>query len=288
MSPFFYRFLFLLAYTNKFPFVSFTRNARLLHSARERMYRRHGLVEGNLDGLRIGLDVREGVDLLCWINRFERDLRAFLRTRVRPGATVIDAGAHIGVYSLLFSHWVGPTGRVEAFEPDPATADRLEANLKRNRLVNVHVHRCALGEAETRLPLNVTADPGFNSFGVPAGGSSVARRVPVPVTTLDLFCRREGIDHIDLLKMDIEGWEVPAFRGAGRLLREGRLGMAMVEYNREAQAGNGFDPRRLGELLRDAGFAPAVITRHGLKEFVNDGSQAYAELWCSRTPDPEV
>ena len=288
MTPAFYRLLFALAYTDKFPFVSFSRDSAFLHSARERLYRKHGLVTGNLEGLAIGLDVRDSVDLLCWIGRFERELRAFLRTTVVRGATVIDAGAHIGVYTHLFSRWVGPGGRVVAFEPEPAAASRLESSLRRNGCSNVQIHRTALGESEARLQLHVTQDSAFSSLGTPVNGATVVRRLPVAVTSLDEFCRREGITHIDLLKMDLEGYEVPALRGAAGLLKDGRVDLLAVEYNRAAQTGNGFDARALGSLLTAAGYSARAVTRQGLSEFVNDGSAAYAELICARTSGKEA
>jgi FkbM family methyltransferase len=288
MSLLYYRLLFALAYSNKFPFVSFTRNAALLDSARHRLYNRRGMIQGDCEGCRIALDVRHGVDLLVWIGRYERELRAFLRSRVWEGATVVDAGAHIGVYALLFSRLVGPTGRVVAFEPDSSTADRLEANIERNDCTNVRVYRLALGERETRLALNVTTDPGYSSFGTPVRAATVERRQLVPVVPLDLFCEREGITRIDLLKIDVEGHEIPVLRGAARMVREGCIGAAVVEYNREAQIGSGFGPRELGTILSDGRWSLSIVTGKGLLEFYNDGSLAYAELFCTRAPGREL
>jgi FkbM family methyltransferase len=275
-----YRLLFLLAYSNKFPLLSFGRHARMLEAARTRIFREHGLVDADLEGATIALDLRESVDLLCWIGRYERRERDVLRALVRPGATVVDAGAHIGIYTLLFSRWVGPGGRVEAFEPSPAAADRLDTNLRRNGCVNVRPHRTALADRETDRVLHVTVDTGYASLGEPVRRAAVRSCVPVPGTTLDLFCSREGIEFIDLLKMDIEGSEIPALRGAERLLRERRIGAMVVEYNKEAQRGNGFDPSQLVDAVRDAGYSVASITPRGLRPFTNDGSSDYAELVC--------
>jgi hypothetical protein len=53
--------------------------------------------------------------------------------------------------------------------------------------------------------------------------------VEIPVTTLDQFCAKNGVERIDILKMDIQGAELPALRGASRLLREGRIGLIFTE-----------------------------------------------------------
>lgn len=279
-----YRALFLLAYTNKVPFLSFARHGTMLQAARERLFREHGFVEGSLEGLRLRCDVRQAVDLLAWIGRFERLQRSILKTLVRPGTTVVDAGAHIGVYTLLFSRWVGPGGRVEAFEPSPGSADRLADHIASNGCANVQLHRTALGEREGMRPLNIAADAGMTSFGPPVGGSRVERVVTVPVTTLDHVAAREEINGIDLLKLDVEGSEIPVLRGAERLLREHRIRAMVVEYNGEAQRGHGFAPQDLAETIRSAGFHVAMIGKKGPEDFPNTGLPGYAELLCTREP----
>src|SRR6202022_4832032 len=77
---------------------------------------------------------------------FEDAEIAFVHRLLRPGMTVLDAGAHHGLYTLLASKRVGKQGRVIAFEPSPRERKRLRRHLRVNRCKNVDVQSCALGD----------------------------------------------------------------------------------------------------------------------------------------------
>jgi protein-L-isoaspartate O-methyltransferase len=76
---------------------------------------------------------------------YEPEVVAALTDHCCPGATAFDIGANVGYHTMLLSRLVGVGGRVDAFEPVPATADSLEQTLKFNDLGNVTVHRLAVG-----------------------------------------------------------------------------------------------------------------------------------------------
>src|SRR5208283_897383 len=80
--------------------------------------------------------------------------RAALAALARPGMTVLDIGANLGLYSLLLARSVGPSGRVIAFEPDPDLCALLRANCAANGLANVEAHNMALGAAPGRMILS--------------------------------------------------------------------------------------------------------------------------------------
>jgi FkbM family methyltransferase len=141
---------------------------------------------------------------------------------VQPGMTVLDIGAHIGYFTLLMAVRVGPLGKVYAFEPNPAVYRKLTANLALNARCSdgrVLVHNVALsaqnGEAEFFCPID-----GYEGVG----GLKDTKRAPlgsvtrVPIRTLDTVIEREGIRKLDFIKMDIEGGELDALRGAERTL----------------------------------------------------------------------
>ncbi len=275
-----YRALFHLAYSNKFPLLDFERNAGKLDRLQRKLFKSYGRVGMDLEGCRMMLDLRNRLDLLCWIRRFERAQQRFIRSIVKEGDTVVDAGANIGIYTMLCSRLVGPSGSVHAFEPSPAAYDRLEEHVRMNGLANVRTNRLALGNKETELELNVADDHGFSSFGVPAGGVAGRYRVRVPVTTLDAYCSEMGITAVALAKIDVEGFELHVLRGAGKMIQRGALHTMVIEYNRQAQVNNGFSPDDLPCALREAGFAVQEIAEGGVRPFVLNGSVQYAELYC--------
>src|SRR5438309_4114648 len=102
-------------------------------------------------------------------NGFERQEQEFLLEFLGPGMTFIDIGAHHGLYSLLASKKVGPSGRVVAFEPSPREFRRLRWNLALNRCRRVRAEPFALGATDGTADLFVCLgwDTGCNSLRPP-------------------------------------------------------------------------------------------------------------------------
>jgi FkbM family methyltransferase len=150
---------------------------------------------------------------------------------VRPGNIALDVGANIGIYCVFLSWLCGPAGKVWAFEPVPETYWRLRETLTLNRCENVVAVEAALSDKRGSARMNLF-EPGFadlNTLGSPSAAMrswkkiSPVRSVEVPTRTLDEFCESEGIERINFLKVDVEGFELNVFRGAQRLLREQRI-----------------------------------------------------------------
>jgi len=139
---------------------------------------------------------------------------------VKRGGVVWDIGANIGFYSLIASRCAG-TGRVIAFEPLPANLDAIRRNVALNRIENVEIVPVALGDSEgtaelklhaqqTWAKLDTSADTGFQQE------LDVAGHVTVALSTIDR--QLQSLPAPDLVKIDIEGAEVAALRGASTLL----------------------------------------------------------------------
>jgi FkbM family methyltransferase len=157
-------------------------------------------------------------------NEFERMETGFVTRLLRKDMTVVDAGAHHGLYTLLASKRVGSGGRVIAVEPSPRECERLEKHLRLNRCWNTELVSCALGEnpAETDLYLVDGCRDWCNSLRPPAVDEPV-RTVRVSVRRLDDVLAELGVSKVDFLKLDVEGAELSVLRGAMKLLqRESR------------------------------------------------------------------
>jgi FkbM family methyltransferase len=135
----------------------------------------------------------------------ERDLLGML---ARPGNRVVDVGANIGYYVLLFRRLIGPDAAIDAFEPDPDNRVELERNVRANALPNVRLHAAAVGARAGTVALA----PGLNSK-VEASGT-----VQVPMVTLDAAVS----GRVDLLKIDVDGYEGFVLEGAQGLLERER------------------------------------------------------------------
>lgn len=151
---------------------------------------------------------------------FELRERRFLHRLLVPGMTVLDVGAHAGLYTTIASKGVGPSGRVIAFEPSPRERRLLRRHLALNRCRNVTVVDVALGERTGDADLVVVdgKETGCNSLR--PGPGIVGQAVRVQLRRLD-DCLSDGLfTSVDLVKMDIEGGELLALRGGHDVFHE--------------------------------------------------------------------
>ena len=176
---------------------------------------------------------------------FEPTGRAFVRRFLERGMTVFDLGAHVGIYSLIASRQVGPSGRVFSFEPSPRELRRLKLHLWLNRATNVRAFQLAVGEASKSVDFWVSLgrDTGWNSLHHREGEAGRRqRRQSVEMTTLDDFVPTQGIQCVDFIKMDVEEAELRVIQGATELLRRHDAPVVMAEMWRS---------RDVYELLAD-------------------------------------
>jgi FkbM family methyltransferase len=146
---------------------------------------------------------------------FELEL-AHLDRFISPGSVAVDAGANCGIYTVVAARLVGDTGKVIAFEPGERTAPVLEHNIELNGLSNVRLYRDALADRDGKARLYHHEGPVARSIA--AGDSRQDEFDEVSTITLDSVAQREGIPRIDFLKLDIEGAEELALRGAELVL----------------------------------------------------------------------
>jgi FkbM family methyltransferase len=173
---------------------------------------------------------------------------SFLTNFLKPGMCVIDVGANEGLFTLFFRKRVGPRGRVTAFEPSERELNHLRRNLRINRFSDVDVIGCAVGDhvGEARLSLAEASHAGHNALGIPAAPwVSVVDEVNVTLTTLDAMMETRHWPRVDLIKMDIEGSELNALRGAEALLARDRP-VLLLEAEQESLSLRGAS---LSELL---------------------------------------
>jgi FkbM family methyltransferase len=162
---------------------------------------------------------------------------------VTPGAVVYDIGANIGHMTLLAATAAGLHGQVHAFEPLPDLAGLLRANVDANAqglsYGSITVHQCALGatlgRAQLFLPQDFDGNDGLASFLLTASPHSVEVRVQ----TLDVVL---GNATIDVLKIDVEGFEYQVFQGGACALAEHRIRHIVFEE------GNPHDSRVFDQL----------------------------------------
>jgi FkbM family methyltransferase len=161
---------------------------------------------------------------------YQHELALWLRTRLKPKSVVVDGGAHIGVLTVLMAR-LCPGGRVFAFEPSPDTRTYLEGNLAANDATNVTVERAALYDRDGEVALDVSAAQPSGAHVAGGGGTAApAATATVHATRLDTWAVTQGLDRLDLVKLDVEGTEIAVLAGAEATIRRFRP-VVVVECN---------------------------------------------------------
>lgn len=216
---------------------------------------------------------------------WEPGVTRLIETVVQPGMTMVDAGAHIGYFSLLAARRVGPTGRVYAFEPAPDNFTLLVRNIAANGYRNVVPVRQAVSDHDGVATFFLHPDSVAHSLHRETSGRAPAT-VQVETTTLDRFLSAQGWPAVDLLKLDIEGGEPAALDGMKELLAHNAGLRLILEFIPFILRRAGRDPRRFLAMLRSHGFRISMITDdHGVVEFDDrwsDNLELRAELWCEK------
>ena len=143
---------------------------------------------------------------------YEKEL-VHLHRFISPGMVVIDGGANCGIYTVLAARLVGPSGLVLSFEPASEAFSVLERNVCLNGLRNVQAYQTALSDREEETEL-YHHEPGSNSFSLGSSGTMGVRSERVSTRTLGNVLREESIDRVGFIKLDVEGAEELALRGA--------------------------------------------------------------------------
>ncbi len=202
------------------------------------------------DGSRVECDLCDHVQRHMFFLGAYEPVEAFLFTRlIQPGATVIDAGANVGQYTLLGASAAGPTGRVHSFEPIPRNFDRMSKAVRLNKVQNAQLNPVALWHEPGELQFGLsTEEMNDGSYSVGAATNSTVNPVRARAIRLDDYARDQGLTRVDVIKMDIEGAEWGALQGMASLIERFKPAFLM-EVNREACLRMGYDPQVFWDLL---------------------------------------
>ncbi len=151
-------------------------------------------------------------------------LQKLLQKKLKPGSCFYDVGAHTGFFSLIAAMLVRPSKSVIAFEPDPEVAMTLRENIARNGITQVKIVETGVWSFVGSLKFSRASQFSNQTQGYIVGSSEHAKgeSVSISVITLDEFVMACNEQSPDFIKLDVEGGEWEALKGAQRLLREVR------------------------------------------------------------------
>jgi FkbM family methyltransferase len=205
-------------------------------------------------------------------NRHEVETIAQLDQLAAAGMTMLDIGAHVGYYSRRYANVLGKNGRIFAFEPHPRTFAALQHNVR--RLPQVTAVQLALAEQEGTAELHdylmMSASGSLHydesmvalqksqthetDIAPRIGQTFAAQTFSVRTTPVDDFLALQGVEQVDLVKMDIEGAEIGALRGMRRTIANSPNMVLVMEYNPQALKAFGHEPIAALNEVQSFGF----------------------------------
>ncbi|MFB2833810.1 FkbM family methyltransferase [Floridanema evergladense] len=183
----------------------------------------------------------EGPPFINWAKKF-----------LPTDGIIVDSGANIGQILLYLAQFV-PQGKVLAFEPGKEQADWLAECLAVNSTLPVELIRCGLGATTTQLKLRTHGPEYIHGYWCQV---SETEGEPIQIVRLADELEKRAIEKVDLWKLDVEGYEIPALQGAEELIKEKRIRVIYAELMKE----NG---QRIREYLANFGYKCYLFKPNG-------------------------
>lgn len=200
-------------------------------------------------------------------DEYEPQMRKVLGRYLSPGGQFIDLGANEGYFAVLASEIVGSRGTVIAIEPQSRLQHVIHTNLQVNDCFNVRVVRCVVSDKTGKAQLSLTAT-------VNTGGSSLFRptKYSLPTEEVPSFCLsdlsdRLGVEHCDLMKVDIEGAEYDVFISAAEVLRKGIFRHIALEIHGAILERRGLSADHLHKHMVECGYELNTDLGHSVYSF---------------------
>ncbi len=176
--------------------------------------------------IKFKLDISDYLEHAAYFG-FNYDDQTDLFNLCKEGDVIVDVGTNIGYVLLNFAQRVGKDGFVYGFEPNPFTYAKCVENIKLNDLSNIKVSNIGLGVDQTRGRIIVPYDRNRGAVYIEAMKASEEAKpsadiIYANITSLDRFTQENNINRIDLIKIDVEGFELNVLKGAKETLAKYR------------------------------------------------------------------
>lgn len=223
---------------------------------------------------------------IFWVGYYSREVVAVMNKLLRPGMTFVDIGANIGEITLVAAKRVGTTGRVVSFEPVDRNLLELTRNMHDNALHNVTIVNNGLSDYEGTTNIynscgqGAENDENLGLNSIYAGTSDGIPIQTIKLTTLDTYLQTNPQERIDVIKIDIEGAELPCLRGAEDTLRRFKPHL-IIEIQETSAIAGGYKQADILNFLAPHGYAFFRIGRAGKLIAVNAKTlSSYQNVLC--------
>jgi FkbM family methyltransferase len=241
------------------------------------------------------LDKEDSLMLSIKNNEHENLETEYVKRIIQKGDTVIDLGANIGYYTLIFAKLVGKLGHVFAFEPEPSNFELLSKNVKENKHENVTLVQKATSNKNSKIKLYVSKRNLASHRIFDAGDKR--KSIEIDVITLNEYFKK-NTNPIKIIKMDIEGAEGATLLGASKIIENSKDIIIMMEYFPKLIKKFGMIPKEILKSLIEKNFKlfnmnqknkklDRIILTEFIEEF-NEEKKNYANLLCIKGNDPLI
>ena len=197
---------------------------------------------------------------------YEPAIAGLISSQLNAGSTVMDIGANVGIHTITMAKTVGPTGKVYAFEPIGFLRKKIEENLWLNNLHNVHIMPVALSnEAGSQ---QIYFDENDSNLGTASLGKKTAHtNLEIDIKVGDEVASQLDMDRLDLIKIDVEGFELKVLKGMEKTISALRPRIIFefdVNYIKRVEE-DGMDVKQeIFQYFDSKGYRLFEIANHGM------------------------
>lgn len=206
-TPFLERYLVLL--TKGKPFGSFITKFPPNHY----QYKVGTIRFAERDGINYKLDISDVIDWFIYFGFWEES-RYSLYDLMKEGQTIFDIGTNVGDVALHAAKLVGEMGEIHCFEPDPRNYIRLDINLRLNKFTNIVSNQVGLGHEAGSFKIEVVESGNLGMNRIVSNELDHKDYRLVEIITLDSYVLETNMENIDLVKIDVEGFEYNVLKGS--------------------------------------------------------------------------
>lgn len=197
---------------------------------------KQSIIMTTLYGFKLKIDpVKDkGVELSIYNSgTYEKGTLFIIDSILKKGATFLDIGANIGLMSIFTSKVVGPNGKIIAFEPNPETRKILLENIQLNNISTIEVSPYAIGSKRETGKIYDRWDSNRGSASIVPSNENTGEGYDIEIISLKEYPFESN--KIDLIKIDVEGFELEVLKGSADILSSLHPPMLIVECssNRE-------------------------------------------------------
>jgi len=219
----------------------------------------------DIDGIKLPIDHNIAMYRYIYYGVYEEEFVSLLRRIIKQGDVVIEPGANVGYITAILSSLVGENGKVFSLEPSNICYKKIVSYLTKPNIILMNYAIADIDGELNFIDKEIVISQGYSAFSEFAGKRETDNEYLIPTITVDTLIAKNNLKQIKLLKLDVEGAELMALKGASKALSNKQIDYILVEtafidvyksLNQEVHV-----------ILTKSGYDCYLMTTNGLKKF---------------------